>query len=45
MEEDKKIIHQFEIEMPIKETKNENTKIIKNIIFIIAFIIIFGQLL
>ena len=45
MKEDKKIIQQFEIELPIQENKNEKKKLIKNIIYIIAITIIYSALL
>ena len=45
MKEDKKIIQQFEIELPIQENKNENKKkLIKNIIYIIAITIIYSAI-
>ena len=44
MKEDKKIIQQFEIELPIQENKNEKKKLIKNIIYIIAITIIYSAI-
>ena len=44
MKEDKKIIQQFELVLPIQENKNEKKKLIKNIIYIIAITIIYSAI-
>jgi beta-glucosidase-like glycosyl hydrolase len=44
MKEDKKIIQQFELVLPIQENKNEKKKLIKDIIYIIAITIIYSAI-